>query len=376
MAIKWIYDNIIYFGGNPDNINIFGESAGAASVSLHLLYNNNYIKSGIIQSPPTLLPLRTPNTWYDAPIQFNRLIGCTDYYNESNTSILLNCWRNVNIENILEIQFNINMKNNWNNIPYTPTIEKDGWLFEQIIYSDWSKTPPYIIGTTGGEGYFFIDTVDSSLPNTYQTLFNGFASLLDWNFGLSYFIMNFYNESEINSITGGNYLYDFGIIFTDWWRCAVRYQLKQLNDNTDNIYMYDFNVVNSLANENVFFKYSTSSKEECWNVACHFVDVMYLFMVDDIINGLQSINQTNHIFIGHDMQILWSNFAKTLNTNDDNIDRYKNIWPIYTNNNNVDNFLDIIDYNNFKKKSTDNDMNEICQFWNSVGYAGVYNNPN
>ena len=37
MAMQWVKDNIGRFGGNPNNITLMGESAGACSASLHLL---------------------------------------------------------------------------------------------------------------------------------------------------------------------------------------------------------------------------------------------------------------------------------------------------------------------------------------------------
>ena len=64
-AIRWVYDNIDQFGGNPDNITIMGESAGGQSVCSILISpllrennrkQNRLFKQAIVESGPCFGP--------------------------------------------------------------------------------------------------------------------------------------------------------------------------------------------------------------------------------------------------------------------------------------------------------------------------------
>ena len=65
-ALKWVKENIENFGGNPSKVTIFGESAGAASVSLHLLspLSKDLFQKAIVESGVDL------SSWATQPVSF------------------------------------------------------------------------------------------------------------------------------------------------------------------------------------------------------------------------------------------------------------------------------------------------------------------
>ncbi|KAK6019609.1 Carboxylesterase, partial [Ostertagia ostertagi] len=61
LALKWVHENIDVFGGDPTRITLFGESAGAASVNMHMLspQSTPYFQRAIIQSASVTAPWAT-----------------------------------------------------------------------------------------------------------------------------------------------------------------------------------------------------------------------------------------------------------------------------------------------------------------------------
>ena len=75
-SIRWVREHIDAFGGDPEKIMIFGQSAGGVSTLLHLLHSSDMISSVVSHSNPLAIPMKENWEGQKQAWQFADTAGC------------------------------------------------------------------------------------------------------------------------------------------------------------------------------------------------------------------------------------------------------------------------------------------------------------
>lgn len=154
-ALQWVKENIKQFGGNPNLVTIFGQSAGGASVHLHMHSpsSQGLFHRAISQSGSAIAPwvITAPMLARNRTNVLGILTGCP----LTSSELLVRCLRDLPAEELLKVypKFYI-----WNYEPatiFTVVVEpnvKGAFITRHPLEIRELSSVPWLLGITSGEG--------------------------------------------------------------------------------------------------------------------------------------------------------------------------------------------------------------------------------
>lgn len=156
MGLEWVQQNIRHFGGDPNSVTLFGESAGSVSVSLHLMspLSHGKFHRAILQSGSANMPWATL-TQTEArrrSLELATMLGC---HVTDDMADVADCLRKFTPQRLADKQY---VTRGPMQFPFLPVV--DGTFLPdspvKLLRSGQFKRCPLMSGSNVNEGSYFI----------------------------------------------------------------------------------------------------------------------------------------------------------------------------------------------------------------------------
>jgi para-nitrobenzyl esterase len=307
--LEWVHDNIGAFGGNPDNVTIFGESAGSADVCYHVASprSRGLFHRAISQSGGC--------TWTDLPEAgdddkvasmraFATAVGCDDSAEDDASGDVPTCLRGLPTEQI--------MRHAEQPEPSQGELIGGGdWSFGAVVDGDDGFIPdqprrrfdrgeiaevPYLLGSNDDEGRVFVLSLEVTNQAQYE-------AAVDQRFpGIAAEVLARYPASDF----GGDHLAalaaavgDSGLI------CGTTDTARRAAAAGVPVYMYNFDVP--------------------WAISPEVMQATHAAEMSHVFGNPLEPDETSRA-VGEAMNAYWATFA---GTGDPNHDGAPATWPAF-----------------------------------------------
>ncbi|MEM9646358.1 MAG: carboxylesterase/lipase family protein [Planctomycetota bacterium] len=291
-ALRWVQDNIASFGGDPDNVTIFGESAGGTSVYCLLAspMTHGLFHQAILQSPwldPSIFHELDQDNAYGASANQRGQKAANELLGDDEGDPLARL-RAIPAEQLMDQM----PQRGW-------TVTVDGWFLPEdphLIFEAGKQNPvPVLAGTNRDEGTMFVG------PKPYPTVNDYRAEMKDRYGANADRMLEIYAPESANQIRAAVVQQ----ISDQWFIQPTRELLRAHVKSGAPAFQYHFDRV---------------SQSWSWLGAAHAAEIVYVFN-----NLTESKKKGIDARLAEAMISAWTQFAKS---GDPNVESLPT-WPAY-----------------------------------------------